>query len=135
MWTLTRISSYIFTITNQSKLLHQSLIWLHNWRKTENFMENLKIRKYLFFTLFDRKIIKIIQNDIYVERFRKNVIEAIKWMLYWSCQTMQWSKRGIFRYFFSIFWRVRGTILLNSVILKENFYVNIGQNKKLHIHN
>ena len=37
-----------------------------------------KIRKYLFFTPFDPKTIKIIQTDVRVERFCKNVIETIK---------------------------------------------------------
>ena len=47
-------------------------------------MENLKIRKYLFFTHFDfdNKITKISQNDIRAQKFCKNLIETIKYMLY-----------------------------------------------------
>ena len=55
MGTLVKIRSNIFTIKNQSNLVHQNSIRLHYWRKTENFMENLKIRKYPFFTCFDKK--------------------------------------------------------------------------------
>ena len=55
MGTLVNISSNILTIKNQSNLLHQNSICLHHWRKTENCMENLKIRKYPFFTCFDKK--------------------------------------------------------------------------------
>ena len=130
MWTLTKIRSYIFTIKNQSNLLHQNSIRLHYWRKTENFMENLKIRKYLFFTLFDPKIIKIIQNDICMETFCKNVIETINRCHMDPVRPCNEAKDTFFDIFLCIFWRGRGTILLNSVILKEFFYVNIGQNNK-----
>ena len=67
MGTLVKIIVYMFTIKNQSIFLHQNSIRLHYWRKTENFMENLKIRKYPFFTLFGQKLIKIIQNDVCIK--------------------------------------------------------------------
>ena len=78
MGTLIKIKKYIFTIKNQSNVLHQNTIRLHYWRKNENFMENLKIRKYPFFSFFDKKIIKIIPNDVYMNWFSKNLIESIK---------------------------------------------------------
>ena len=43
-------------------------------------MENLKIRKYPFFTFFDKTITKIIENDIDMELFCKNLIKTIKYM-------------------------------------------------------
>ena len=74
MGTLVKIRSNIFTIKNQSNLMHQNSMRLHNWRKTENFMENLKIRKYPFFKFFffHKKMIKIIQNGVCMEWFCKN---------------------------------------------------------------
>ena len=72
MGTLVKIRSNIFTIKNKSNLMHQNSMRLHNWRKTENFMENLKIRKYPFFKFFDKKMIKIIQNGVCMELFCKN---------------------------------------------------------------
>ena len=78
MGTLVKIRDNTLTIKNQSNLLHQNSIRLHYWRKIENFMENLKIRKYPFFTLFDPKIIKIIQKDVHMEIYCKKVIETMK---------------------------------------------------------
>ena len=80
MGTLVRMRINIFTITNQPNFRHQNSIRLHYWRKIENFMENLKIRKYPFFTFFDRKIIKIIANEINMELFCKILIKIIKYM-------------------------------------------------------
>ena len=39
-------------------------------------------------------------------------------------------KKHIFRYFFIIFWRGRGTMWLNSVFLKDYFHVNIVHNNR-----
>ena len=135
MGTLVRMRTNIFTITNQPNFRHQNPIRLHYWRKIEIFMENLKIRKYPFFTFFDRKIIKIIANDINMELFWKILIKIIKYVYCWPCQTMLCSKKLIFRYFLPIFLRGRATIWLNSVFLKGHFDGNIVQNKKLYIHN
>ena len=78
MGTLVKIIIYIFTNKNQPSLLHQNSLRLHYWQKNENFMENLKIRKYPFFSFLRKKIIKIIQNDAYMRWFCKNLIESIK---------------------------------------------------------
>ena len=135
MGTWVRMRTNIFTITNQPNFRHQNPIRLRYWRKIEIFMENLKIRKYPFFTFFDRKIIKIISNDINMELFWKILIKIIKYVYCWPCQTMLCSKKLIFRYFLPIFWRGRAIILLNSVFLKRHFDGNIVQNKKLYFHN
>ena len=43
-------------------------------------MENLKIKKYPFFTFFYKTIAKIIKYDIDMELFCKNLIKTIKYM-------------------------------------------------------
>ena len=40
---------------------------LHNYRKIENFMENLKIQNYPFFKIFDDYCVKVILDDNYME--------------------------------------------------------------------
>ena len=45
------------------------------------------------------------------------------------------AKTHFFIIFFVYFLKGRGTILLNSVILKENIDMNIGHTKKVYIHN
>ena len=77
MGTLVRMIINIFTYTNQPNFRHQNSMQLHYWRNIENFMENLKIRKYPFFTFFDRKIIKIIANDNNMELFCKMSIKTM----------------------------------------------------------
>ena len=130
MGTLVKIRSYIFTIKNQSNLLHKNSIRLHYWRKTENFMENLKIRKYPLFTCFDQKITKVIQKlclgGVILQELNRNY--KIYAVLTLSDHVMK--QKTHFSIFLSIFFlRGRGTILLNSVILKENFDGNIEQHK------
>ena len=80
MGTLVKIKRNIITIKNPSNLLHQNAKLLHYWRKTEDFMENLKIRKYLFFMIFDQKLIKIILNNVRMELFCKNLMETITYV-------------------------------------------------------
>ena len=80
MGTLARMIINIFKITNQPNFKHKNSVRLHYGRKTENFMENLKIRKYPFFTFCDKNIIKIIQNNVLMERFCKKVMETVKYM-------------------------------------------------------
>ena len=77
MGTLVTMRINIFTYTNQPNFRHQNSMQLHYWRNIENFMENLKIRKYPFFTFFDRKIIKIIANDNNMELFCKMSIKTM----------------------------------------------------------
>ena len=52
MGTLVNIRSNMFKIKNKPNLLHQNSMRLHYKRKIENFMENLKISKYLYFLQF-----------------------------------------------------------------------------------
>ena len=79
MGTLFRMRINIFKIRNQPNFKHESSIRLHFRRKTENCIENLKIRKYPFFTFSDKNIIKVIQNDVHMERFCKNRMATVKY--------------------------------------------------------
>ena len=80
MGTLVRMRTNIFTITKQPNFRHQNSMRLHYGRKTENFMENLKIRKYQFFPFCDKNMIRIIQNDLHMKRFYKKLMETVKYM-------------------------------------------------------
>ena len=57
----------------------------------------------------------------------KKVIENIKYMYGIPSQPMQKSRKKHFAIFLSIFFKGGGFNIANSVILKEKFDVNIGQ--------